>query len=68
MLSHALARAPQPGQHVGELLDGVHLLSEVLRLQEVRQMGVPVVARQLVELQQGLWERGAYSLYSKLGQ
>ncbi len=43
-----------PGDEVAEVADGLHLLLEVLRLDEVHQLRVLRVVRDLVQLQQGL--------------
>ena len=42
------------GDQVPDLLDAVHLLSQVFRLQKVAQMGVSVVGRYLVDVEKTL--------------
>ena len=52
--SQSIARPDHPGDQVRDLLDGVHLLSQVLGLQEVTEMGVVGVLGNLVQVQETL--------------
>ena len=54
MQPDALAGPLDPGDHVAELLDGLHLLLQVLALDEVAQLGVAGAVGRLVEVEEGL--------------
>ena len=48
------------GDQVGELLDGLDLLLEVLALEVVGQLGILVLRGHLVNLEEGLEEENQY--------
>lgn len=52
--SQSIARPDHLGDQVRDLLDGVDLLSQVLGLQEVTEMGVVGVLGNLVQVQETL--------------
>lgn len=57
VLGHAILRsshAAQVGHPVCQLFDGLHLLIQVVCLNEITQMWVIVIRAELVQVQQGL--------------
>ena len=52
--SQPITRSDHLGDQVRDLLDGIHLLSQVFGLQEVTEMGVIGILANLVEVQETL--------------
>ena len=52
--AQAISRSDHLGDQVRDLLDGIHLLSQVFGLQEVTEMGVIGILANLVEVQETL--------------
>lgn len=60
MFAQAVANPLEPGDHLGQLLDGVHLLLKEVALDEVAKLGVIVVTSNLVQIQQSLQKKNKF--------